>query len=122
MRILIIEDDKNLAKILKIWLEKVGFSANYVINGESGEERIEARPDYYDLIILDLVLPGKSGFEICRKLRKQNIKIPVLIISSKTNQDAKDFIFELGATDYLTKPFSFGTLLEKIKAIVDEKI
>jgi len=118
MRILIVEDQENLAKTLKRSLEKEGYAVDYVLDGELGKRRIELRHKDYDLVVLDLMLPKKDGFEICREIRKQNIKLPVLILTAKTDLQDKISALDTGADDYLVKPFSLEELLARIRALL----
>lgn len=118
MRILIIEDEENLAKLIKDGLESEGFAVDYLLDGEAGQTRVELSGDDYDLIILDLMLPKKSGAEICRFARANKISTPILMLTAKDG--AEDIIsgLNVGADDYLTKPFSFQVLLARIRAIL----
>ena len=118
MKILIIEDQERLAKLLKKGLEAEGFAADYVTDGESGQRRLEFHHEDYDLVILDLMLPKKSGFEVCSDLRKQNITIPIIVLTAKDSTDDKTKALDSGADDYLVKPFSFKELLARIRAVL----
>ncbi|MFA5872081.1 MAG: response regulator transcription factor [Parcubacteria group bacterium] len=118
MRILIIEDQENLARLIKKGLESEGFAVDCVFDGEAGFRRISMNNKDYDLIILDWMLPKKNGDEICRETRDKKIEIPILMLTAKDG--AKDIADGLnsGADDYLTKPFSFEVLLARIRAIL----
>jgi DNA-binding response OmpR family regulator len=118
MRILIIEDQENLAKLVKKGLESEGFAVDYVLDGESGFRRISMNHQDYDLIILDWMLPEKNGDEICREVRANKIEIPILMLTARDG--AKDLVegLDFGADDYLTKPFSFDVLLARIRAVL----
>lgn len=118
MKILIVEDDEKLAKALKQGLEKEGFTADFVLNGEAGQQRIELYHNDYDLVILDLMLPKKGGLSILKDVRKQNIAIPILVLTAKdTIQDIVSG-FNYGADDYLAKPFSYHEFFARIKALL----
>jgi len=117
MKVLIVEDEEKLAKLIKQGLKKEGFSADYITDGEVAERRIEMSYDDYDLIILDLMLPSKTGLEICRDVRKLNISTPILILTAKDAENDKVELLNSGADDYLVKPFKFGELLARIRAI-----
>lgn len=118
MRILIIEDDKALAESLKIFLEKKGFAADTVFNGEDGEQRAELYGPDYDLIILDRMLPQKSGDEVLRALKEKGISVPVLMLTGKGSvQDRVDGL-SMGADDYLIKPFDVSELLARVQAVL----
>ena len=118
MRILIVEDEERLAQSLKHALEKEGYAVDYVTDGEIAERRIEVCHKNYDLVILDLTLPKKSGFEICRHIRSKNITIPVLILTARFDTNDKVTALDTGADDYLVKPFSFDELIARIRALL----
>lgn len=118
MRILIIEDQESLAKLIKEGLKSEGFSADYVLDGSEGESRINLNHKDYDLVILDINLPQKDGINICKSWRNQNITIPILMLTAKdSTADIVDG-FNAGADDYLTKPFSIEVLVAHIRAIL----
>jgi len=117
MKILIIEDQKNIAELIKNGLKKEGYAADYLTDGDAGQRRIELCYKDYDLIILDLMLPGKGGYEICQETRDLKIPTPILILTAKDELDSKVSLFDVGADDYLTKPFEFKELLARIKAL-----
>lgn len=118
MKILIIEDEEKLAKGLKEGLEKEGFTADFVLDGEAGQRRIELYHKDYDLVILDLMLPKKDGLTVLKNIRKQNITIPTLVLTAKdTTYDIVSGL-EGGADDYLTKPFSFKEFFARIRALL----
>lgn len=118
MRILIVEDEEKLAKALKRGLEKEGYAVDFVLDGEQGEQRIELYQNEYDLVVLDLMLPKKSGATVCRNVRKKGIKTPILILSAKGMVEDKTELLDLGADDYLIKPFSFEELSARIRALL----
>lgn len=117
MRILIIEDQEKLAILIKKSLEKEGYAADYLMDGEAGQRRIELYSGDYDLIILDLMLPKKDGYEICKTVRNMNIKTPILILTAKDNLDDKVSLLDAGADDYLVKPFSLEELMARVRAL-----
>jgi len=118
MRILIVEDEEHLAKTLKRALDKEGFTTDYVTNGEAGLNRIEMCHKDYDIVILDLMLPKKDGLEICREVRAQGIRIPILVLTACFGVCHKVTALNIGADDYLIKPFSFKELLARIQALL----
>ena len=118
MRILVVEDEEKLAKALKRGLDKEGYAVDYVTDGEAGQKRIELYQNEYDLIILDLMLPKKSGATVCRNIRKKGITTPILVLSAKGMVDDKTELLNLGADDYLVKPFSFDELVARIRALM----
>lgn len=118
MKILIVEDEERLAKLIKKALEKEGFAADYVTDGEAAETRIEICHKDYDLVILDLMLPKKDGLEVCRSIRAKKINIPVLVLTAKFDVDDKVKTLDAGADDYLVKPFSLEELVSRIRALL----
>lgn len=118
MRILIIEDEEKLAISLKKGLEKEGYAVDYVLDGETGQRRIALNHQDYDLVILDLMMPKKDGFEVCRNVRKQNITIPILVLTARDATEDKVQALNDGADDYLVKPFSFEELTARIRALL----
>ncbi len=113
--ILIIEDNKELAHLLELHLRDLGFTVDTVFDGVSGIAKAEAGS--YDLIILDLMLPGLDGLEICRRLRSKASYAPILMLTSKSSELDRVLGLELGADDYVTKPFSIKELMARVKAI-----
>jgi len=114
-KILIVEDDRNLLDTLKYNLRKEGYE---VISAVDGAEALDvARRQKPDLIILDIMLPKLSGFEVCRILRKEMI-VPILMLTAKTEETDKIVGLEIGADDYMTKPFSLRELLARVRAML----
>lgn len=116
MRILIIEDNKDILTFLKTSLETEGFVVDVAENGAKGESL--ALINEYNLIILDLNLPEKPGDEICKKLRNEEIFTPIIILSVEEDVESKVRLLNSGADDYMLKPFSFSELLARIKALI----
>src|ERR1700689_4154057 len=116
-RILIIEDERDLTQVLTYSLEREGYETIVAHDGQEGLRR--AQTLLPDLIILDLMLPGLSGLEVCRELRagERTREIPIIILSAKAEETDQVVGFSLGADDYVTKPFSIKVLLQRIKAI-----
>lgn len=115
-KILIIEDDPSIAKALHAALEAEHYEVVHHSNGEKGYRN--AQHERFDLILLDLMLPGMNGEEICRRLRKEGITIPILMLTSKTDEMEKVTGLEIGADDYVTKPFSLKELQARIKVLL----
>ncbi|MDI6400432.1 response regulator transcription factor [Balneolaceae bacterium ANBcel3] len=115
MKILVIEDDRIVRTLVKHVLEKEGHEVSIAEKGETGEE-IALREDF-DIIILDLGLPDKSGLDVCKVLRENDVTTPILILSAYQNTDTKITGLNTGADDYLTKPFDNKELLARIDAI-----
>ena len=114
--ILIVEDDSSIQKGLKENLELEHFKILTESDGEDGyKSAIKNKPD---LIILDVMLPSKNGFDICRDIRKENINTPIIMLTGKSAESDKVLGLELGADDYITKPFSIRELIARINAIL----
>jgi DNA-binding response OmpR family regulator len=113
-RILIVEDDDAIAFALQLDLRNEGYDVEIESDGESALQR--ARHETFDLILLDVMLPGKDGFEICRELRRGGSKTPIIILTAKTQEAEKVLGLESGADDYVTKPFSPRELRARVKA------
>ena len=117
MRILVVEDNKKLADSLTRGLRQEGYAADYLIKGEEGEKRILANQHDYDLVVLDINLPGKNGLEVCRSLREKEIMTPIIMLTSRDTVQDKVVGLDSGADDYLVKPFSFEELLSRVRAL-----
>lgn len=118
MKILIIEDDETLSHALKMGLEKEGYAVDCLHDGESGQRRMEVNHQDYDVVVLDLMLPKKNGFEVCSNLRALNVLTPIIILTGKDDTSDKIFALDAGADDYLTKPFSIHELSARIRALL----
>ncbi|PSQ96599.1 MAG: DNA-binding response regulator, partial [Bacteroidetes bacterium SW_11_64_17] len=114
-RILLVEDDDDIADLLALHLGDEGHHVDVVDDGDDGLER--ALQGGYDLIILDIMLPGTDGFDICRRLRQEKCPTPILMVTAKTEEVDKVLGLELGADDYITKPFSIREVLARVKAL-----
>jgi DNA-binding response OmpR family regulator len=120
MRVLLVEDEKKLASLIKKALERAKFSVDAV---HDGQDALDFATMYsYDLIILDILLPRKNGFEIIGELRKKRVQSPVLMLTAKDAVEDKILGLDLGADDYLTKPFDFGELLARLRALLRREI
>jgi DNA-binding response OmpR family regulator len=119
MKFLLVEDDIKIASFLKKGLEEEYY---YVDVSHDGEEAIYlASVNEYDLIILDIMLPSKDGYEVCKHLRANKISTPIIMLSAKSTIEDKVTFLNLGADDYLTKPFSFDELIARIKVQLRKK-
>ena len=116
-RLLIVEDDPQLSTGLQLYLEAQNYHVTLVTTGAEGLEQAASLPGY-DLIILDAKLPGKSGFDILREIRSRGASTPVLMLTGLGSHEDRMRGYELGADDYLTKPFSTEELLARIQAIL----
>jgi len=116
MRILITEDDSSLAEALQFSLEQSGYAVDWVDNGIAADEAL--KEDVFGLLILDLGLPKLDGFEVLRRLRRRNAGLPVLILSGREEPEEKVQGLDLGADDYLCKPFSLNELRARVRALL----
>ncbi len=115
-RILIVEDEVKVANAVKKGLEENGFEVEVAYDGRMGKS-LAAGQDF-DLVILDLNLPHNNGYEICEVIRRRNAKVPVIMLTALGGMDDKMQAFELGADDYLVKPFDFRELLARIRVFL----
>lgn len=115
-RVLVIEDEPGLVLALTDRLGSVGYDVDCATNGEEGFER--ALENSYDVIILDIMLPRKDGFEVCRDLRQKGVNAPILMLTARDRTSDKVVGLKLGADDYLTKPFESAELLARIEALL----
>ncbi|NOU46455.1 MAG: response regulator transcription factor [Bacteroidales bacterium] len=115
-KVLLAEDDKNLGTILKAYLEAKGFPTELCVNGQEAMEKFK-REDF-NFCILDVMMPVMDGFALAKEIRKLDKKVPLLFLTAKSMQEDKIKGFELGADDYLSKPFSMEELLMRMKAII----
>lgn len=118
MKILIVEDQENLAKIIQKGLNSEGFAADYVLDGQQALVRLNVYHKEYDLVILDFMLPKKDGLEVLSEMRSKAYSTPVLMLTAKSDKKDVTAGLDAGADDYLTKPFSFDELLARIRAIL----
>ncbi len=112
--ILLVEDDPSIAVVLRMNLEAEGYRVNVADNGETG--LAEARKEGVDLLLLDVMLPGLNGFEILRQLRREGHTLPIIVLSARSSEIDKVMGLELGAEDYVTKPFGLAELLARVRA------
>lgn len=116
IKVLLAEDDKNLGTILKAYLEAKGFPTVLTADGQQALEAFEK--DQFDFCIVDVMMPIKDGFSLAKDIRKEDKEVPILFLTAKSMQEDKLKGFELGADDYITKPFSMEELLVRMKAIL----
>lgn len=117
MNILVIEDHPGIAMLVKRGLELEGHAAECASDGAEGERKIRSRRRFYDLVILDLALPKKSGLDLLRAIRSSDIRIPVLVLSALSSAEDRTRAYDAGADAYMTKPFRFADLLLRIAAL-----
>ena len=116
MRILLVEDEHRIAQAIKEGLEQESYAVDVEYNGEAGHNA--ARADEYDLIILDVMLPGMNGFEICQQLRSEGDHTLILMLTAKDQEQDIVTGLDKGADDYLAKPFSFDVLMARVRALL----
>lgn len=119
MRILLVEDERKLAALIKRALKEACYAVDLAYNSVDALFLAESNP--YDLIILDIMIPGKDGIAICRQLRRGHVDIPVLMLTARNDMEDKVSGLDAGADDYLTKPFFFPELLARIRALLRRK-
>ncbi len=115
MRLLLVEDEESIVNFMRSGLEEEGFSVDVALNGKEGLTLALQNIDEYDLLLLDWMLPGMSGIEICRLVRKENKNVPIIILTARDSVDDVVFGLETGANDYIRKPFAFEELLSRIR-------
>jgi two-component system, OmpR family, response regulator len=115
MRVLIVEDELKMASLVRRGLAEEGHAADVAATGEDALWMAEAHP--YDAIVLDVMLPGRDGFETCRELRNAGVWAPVLMLTARDSVGDRVSGLDAGADDYLTKPFSFAELLARLRAV-----
>lgn len=121
MRILIVEDEEALASGLKFNFEQEGYQAVVVTDGTSALDAFQAADPPFDLIVLDLMLPGMSGYEICRAIRTLNHDVPILVLSARTLSEDKAQAFDCGTDQYMTKPFALPELLSRVRNLLERR-
>jgi DNA-binding response OmpR family regulator len=115
-RILVVEDEPSIALALEGDLRQEGYEVEVVADGDSAARA--GRSGKWDLILLDVMLPGKDGFEVCREIRAAGVRTPILLLTARAHEAEKVLGFELGADDYVTKPYSARELRARIKALL----
>lgn len=118
IRLMLVEDDRPLAEALSRNLELEGFSIRCADSGEAALEELAAPVEDFDLLILDIMLPGIDGFEVCRRLRDDGKRIPILFLTARGSDADRILGLQLGADDYLTKPFLVEELVLRVRGIL----
>jgi two-component system OmpR family response regulator len=117
MRILIVEDSLKLAEVLKRGLVRNGYAADCMHDGKEAAEHLFMNHQDYDAVILDLMLPNRSGLDICRAARERGISTPILVLTAKDEKADSIVLLNAGADDYMIKPFALEELLARLRAI-----
>lgn len=119
MRILLVEDEKGVANFVKKGLEEEHYAVDHEVNGSEALNYFQS--NQYDLVILDIMLPGKNGIEICKYMRSHGIQTPVMMLTARESVGDKVLALDSGADDYMTKPFSFDEFLARVRALLRRK-
>ncbi len=119
MRILVIEDEKKIADFIRRGLKEEGYAVDVAYDGEQGH--LLAKASDYDLVLLDLMLPKIDGLTLCKRLKKEKVSAPIIILTAKDATEDKVTGLDSGADDYMTKPFAFEELLARVRAILRKK-
>ena len=119
MRVLIVEDEKKIADFIKRGMKEEGYSADIAHDGEKGH--FLATTETYDLIVLDIMLPGMDGITLCKKLRNEKILPPILMLTARETVKDKVMGLDAGANDYMVKPFAFEEFLARVRALLRQK-
>jgi two-component system, OmpR family, response regulator len=116
MRLLVVEDDAKLARALQRGLQREGYAVDLASDGDEGLE--QASENEYDVVLLDVMLPGRDGFAVCRAMRRKERWAPVLMLTARDQVDDRIRGLDAGADDYLVKPFDYGELLARLRALI----
>ncbi|WP_437187543.1 response regulator transcription factor [Planctomicrobium sp. SH668] len=117
-RILIVEDEEAIANGIRFNFEAEGYQPIVMGDGPSTLNYLDENPHGVDLIVLDLMLPGMSGYEICRAIRDRDLRIPILVLSARTLSEDKSHAFDCGTDQYMTKPFALPELLSRVRNLL----
>jgi len=118
MRLLVVEDAEKLARTLKRGLEQEGYAVDTLADGRLAQTRLRSRHDEYDVVVLDVMLPGIDGYAICRDLRERGVTVPVLMLTARDTTADKVTGLDSGADDYLVKPFAFEELVARVRTLL----
>lgn len=117
MHILMIEDNESVCEMMSMFFEKEGWQPEFSADGIAGLRLFQTSSHKWDMIILDLNLPGMDGMQVCREVRKQDIQVPIIMLTARDSESDQVIGLEIGADEYVTKPFSPLTLMARIKAL-----
>ena len=120
--ILIVEDEESIAEGLRFNFEQEGYAPTVVGDGRSAIAHFDDGREGADLIVLDLMLPGMSGYEICRAIREKDPRVPILVLSARTLSEDRSHAFDCGADQYMTKPFALPELLSRVKNLLERNV
>jgi len=118
MRILVVDDERAVRESLRRALELEGYDVELAPDGRAALERLEAKNDQPDAVVLDVLMPGPDGLEVCRRLRKAGSRVPVLMLTARDEVESRVAGLDAGADDYVTKPFALEELLARLRALL----
>lgn len=118
MRVLIVEDEQKLAETLKKGLELKGFTVDYLQDAEKARTRVKLYREEYDVILLDLMMPGVDGATICKEAREEGVTTPIIMLTARDETDMKVQLLNLGADDYIVKPYSIDEVVARMQAVM----
>src|SRR5207302_6739839 len=118
MRILVVDDERAVRESLRRALELEGYDVELAPDGKAALERLEAEDDQPDAVVLDVLMPGPDGLEVCRRLRKSGSRVPVLMLTARDEVESRVAGLDAGADDYVTKPFALEELLARVRALL----
>ena len=118
MRILVVDDERAVRESLRRALELEGYDVELAPDGKAALERLEAEDDQPDAVVLDVLMPGPDGLEVCRRLRKSGSRVPVLMLTARDEVESRVAGLDAGADDYVTKPFALEELLARLRALL----
>ena len=121
MKILVVEDEEALARGLKFNFEQEGYEVAVVGDGSAALESLAADDHGIRLVVLDLMLPGMSGYEVCREIKAKDAQLPILVLSARTLSEDKIQAFDLGTDQYMTKPFALPELLSRVRSLLSRR-
>lgn len=116
--VLVVDDETSILQLVAYNFSRSGFEVHTETNGKSALQKIQHKPDAYDLIVLDLMLPGIDGIELCKRIREAHNPVPVIVLTAKDDEVDRVLGLEMGADDYVTKPFSPRELVARAKAVL----
>jgi two-component system OmpR family response regulator len=120
-QIIVVEDEAAIAKGLRFNFEQEGYETVVYSDGPAALKHFDERPGQTDLVVLDLMLPGMSGYEICRSIRQMDPRVPILVLSARTLSEDKAHAFDCGTDQYMTKPFALPELLSRMRNLLDRE-
>lgn len=118
LSVLIVDDEESIQRLVEFSFKRAGFSTETLGNGVQAYDRIRRSPQTLDIVILDIMLPGMDGIEVCKQLRQNHVRVPIILLTARDEEVDRILGLELGADDYVTKPFSPRELVARAKAVL----